>query len=80
MIIQAFCDGVKTYISSKGNPYADIFIRGVDAEGSPDFEQLKLRTFDEKVIKTCQEVKKEDLISFDITIRDATIEGVNLYV
>lgn len=81
MYIQALYDGLKTYISQKsGAQYADIFLRGVDSKsGDPDMEQLKLRTFDEKVIKTCQQMKTGEIVNFDITIREGLIEGVELY-
>lgn len=76
MIVQFFYDGIRSYTSSKGNRYADLFVRGVTDEGTADFEQVKLRTFDEAVIQSCERLKPNDVVGLDLTIKDATVNCV----
>lgn len=76
MILSGFFDGMKESLSSKGNAYADIFFRGMDGDGLPDFEQSHYRTFDADVIAGARKLAKDDVIVLDIQIRDAVINGL----
>ena len=76
MIVKTVFDGMRTYVSSKGTTYADIYVRGVSANGTEDFEQVKLRTFNNEVINACIDFNKDDILELDLTIRDAMVEGV----
>lgn len=76
MILTAYFDGVKEATSSKGNKYGDVYVRGMDAEGVADMEQLKLRTFNEGVLAVAKTLKKDDVINLELQLRDATVEGI----
>lgn len=76
MLVKGFYDGMKVHTSSKGTTFADVFIRGLCVDGTADFEQIKLRTFNEAVIKDLQGYSKDDILNLDLTVRDAFIEGV----
>lgn len=76
MLVQFCFDGMKSYISSKGTRYADLFVRGITDEGKADFEQIKLRTFDESVIQDCEKLKQNDIVALDLSIKEATVDAV----
>ncbi len=76
MLVQFCFDGIKSYVSSKGTRYADLFVRGITDEGTPDFEQVKLRTFDESVIQDCERLKPSDIVALDLSIKEATVDAV----
>ncbi len=76
MIVKGYYDGNKSHVSGKGNVYADIFFRGMTADGTADIEQAKLRTFSETVINACRNLNQGDIVELDLTIRDATVEEV----
>lgn len=77
MVLVAYFDGFKESVSSKGNPYGDIYVRGMNAEGVADMEQLKLRTFSSDVLAVAKTLKKDDVINLELQLRDATVEGLS---
>lgn len=76
MIISVYVDGLKEATSAKGNQYGDLYCRGVSGDGTPEFEQLKFRTFNSDVLAKLRKVNKDQLVELDLQIRDATIEGI----
>lgn len=73
-----FC-GLKKFTSSKGGVYADIYAFGLNADGEPDFEQTKIRTFKKEVIIACEKLSAGDNIFLELAIKDAILEGVTRY-
>lgn len=71
--------GAKTYISKAGKPYADIFMFPLMADGMPDMEQLKFRTFNLEVIAMCKVLKPGQQVIVNLEIREAIITEVNTY-
>lgn len=78
MFIQTVLDGVREKTSSKGSKYAEVYIKGVDEDGTPDFVQRRFMCFDEVVIERLEKFKKDDLINLDLEIREATIVGIGV--
>lgn len=76
MVLAVYYDGCKEAVSSKGTRYADLYVRGMNAEGEADMEQMRLRTFNDSVIAVAKTLKKDAVINLDIVIRDALVEGV----
>lgn len=76
MIVSVYVDGFKENKSAKGNVYGDLFCRGVAADGSADFEQLRLRTFNEEVVAKLRKMPKDAVVDLELRLRDATIEAV----
>lgn len=76
MVLSVYFDGYRESVSSKGTKYADLFVRGMNAEGESDMEQLRLRTFDEGVIGVAKTLKRDAVVNLNIVIRDALVEGV----
>ena len=71
--------GAKTYTSKSGKPYADIFMFPLMADGMPDMEQLKFRTFNPEVIAMCKVLKPGQQVIVNLEIREAIITEVNTY-
>lgn len=73
MITYCIFDGVKEKISSKGNKYGEIFVKGLKEDGTADFEQVKLRTFSEDVLNSCKALKTAETIKIFFSVNDFSI-------
>lgn len=76
MVVQVVFDGMKEATSSKGNHYADLFVRGMNVDGDADVEQLHLRTFSETVIAQAKTLGKGDVAHVDVKFDDAFVREV----
>lgn len=76
MVVARF-DGMKESVSSKGTAFGDVFYKEVDANGEEAMEQSKYRTFNSDVLAVCRMLKKGELISIDLEIKDAVVRGVS---
>lgn len=73
MVTYCLFEGVKEKTSSKGNKYGEIFVKGLNEDGSVDLEQAKLRTFSEDVINVCKTLKTSEKIKLLFSINDSSI-------
>lgn len=73
MISVCIFEGFKEKVSSKGNKYGEIFIKGLNEDGTVDLEQAKLRTFSDDVINMCKTLKTSEKIKLLFSINDANI-------
>lgn len=78
MLVNMYFDGIDVKTSAKGNEFAVLYLRSINADGTPDFRQEKLNTFNQDVISCCKKLKPTDVITVDITVRDGIIETVNI--
>ena len=72
--------GCRERVSKNGSLYGDIFVFDKRADGKPDFEQMRFRTFDEIVLKNCRAMNSGDTVILDLFIKDAVVQGVDLSV
>lgn len=78
MYVQFLLEGVKERTSSKGNIFAEAYVKGVNEDGVPDVVQRRFMVFDEAVIEKLKRKNVGELVNLDLEVRDATVIGVGV--
>lgn len=76
MLVNLFFEGMQVKKSSKGTEFAILYLKSMKADGTPDFKQERLNTFNAETISACSKLKFGDIATFDITIKDGLVESV----
>lgn len=72
--------GLREKASQSGRMYGDIYVYDLLPDGTADFIQQSFRTFDDSVLSACRKLGAGDIVSLDLFIKDAFVQGVDAHV
>lgn len=59
--------------------YADVYIYPYTEDGTPDFEQVKIRTFSDNVIAACDNLQSGESVVLSLSGKDIILQEIRHY-